>query len=383
MREDSEFVRQHLRHGNEIPFEPPDDIVPPWAKMQSQQFSEENRVKSKNDSITSRRQFVGGVTAGLAAVLAAPALAQQRGIDASSAQSPRQSSLKDPRTQYPRPPFPAQQQEPPGLTGKMNPRPDHGEASYRGSGKLVGRKALITGGDSGIGRAAAIAFAREGADVAINYLPVEEPDAREVVDLIQAEGRKAVAIPGDIRDERFCSRLVADTVRELGGLDILVNNAATQTMQHSIMDLTTEQFDSTFKTNVYAMFWITKAAMPHLKPGAVIINTSSVQAYDPSPGLLDYAQTKACMVSFTKSLAKQIASQGIRVNAVAPGPFWTPLQPSGGAPADAMRTLGEGTPLGRAGQPAELAAVYVLLASPESSYATGQVYGMSGGGGNP
>jgi NAD(P)-dependent dehydrogenase (short-subunit alcohol dehydrogenase family) len=339
-------------------------------------------VKSKDNSNTSRRRFVSGVTAGLAAVLAAPALAQERG-EAGPTQPPRHSSLEDPRTQYPRPPFPPQKQEPPGLASKMSPRPDHGETSYRGSGKLVGRKALITGGDSGIGRAAAIAFAREGADVAINYLPVEEPDAREVVDLIQAEGRKAVAIPGDIRDERFCSRLVADTVRELGGLDILVNNAATQTMQHSIMDLTTEQFDSTFKTNVYAMFWITKAAMPHLKPGAVIINTSSVQAYDPSPGLLDYAQTKACMVSFTKSLAKQIASQGIRVNAVAPGPFWTPLQPSGGAPADAMRMLGENTPLGRAGQPAELAAVYVLLASPESSYATGQVYGMSGGGGNP
>jgi NAD(P)-dependent dehydrogenase (short-subunit alcohol dehydrogenase family) len=342
-------------------------------------------VKSKNDLITSRRQFVGGVTASLAAALAAPALAQQRerSVDTGSTQPSRPSSLKDPRTQYPHPPFPPQKQEPPGLASKMNPRPDHGETSYRGSGKLVGRKALVTGGDSGIGRAAAIAFAREGADVAINYLPVEEPDAREVVDLIRAEGRKAVAIPGDIRDERFCSRLVADAVGELGGLDILVNNAATQTMQDSILDITAEQFDSTFKTNVYAMFWITKAALPHLKPGATIINTSSVQAYDPSPGLLDYAQTKACNVSFTKALAKQVASKGIRVNAVAPGPFWTPLQPSGGAPPDAMRNLGEDTPLGRVGQPVELAAVYVLLASPESSYATGQVYGMSGGGGNP
>jgi len=212
----------------------------------------------------------------------------------------------------------------------MNPRPDHGETSYRGSGRLVGRKACVTGGDSGIGRAVAIAFAREGADVAINYLPVEERDAREVVEFIRAEGRKAVAIPGDIRNEDFCYKLISDTVHELGGLDILVNNAATQAMRYSITDLTTEQFDSTFKTNVYAMFWITKAAMPHLSPGATIINTSSVQAYDPSPMLLDYAQTKACIVAFTKSLAKQVAKAGIRVNAVAPGPFWTPLQTIGG-----------------------------------------------------
>jgi hypothetical protein len=265
----------------------------------------------------------------------------------------------------------------------MDPRPDHGEKSYRGSGRLVGRKALLTGGDSGIGRAAAIAFAREGADVAINYLPVEESDAREVVELIRAEGRKAVAIPGDIRDESFCRRLVADAIRELGGLDILVNNAATQTVQRSIVDITTQQFDSTFKTNVYAMFWITKAAMPHLEPGAAIINTSSVQAYDPSATLLDYAQTKASIVAFTKSLAKQVAAQGIRVNAVAPGPFWTPLQPSGGEAPDKLRMLGSDSSLGRAGQPAEIAPLYVLLASQESSYATGQVYGASGGGGQP
>jgi NAD(P)-dependent dehydrogenase (short-subunit alcohol dehydrogenase family) len=265
----------------------------------------------------------------------------------------------------------------------MDPRPDHGETSYRGSGKLVGRKALVTGGDSGIGRAAAIAFAREGADVAINYLPVEEPDAREVIELIRADGRKGVAIPGDIRDERFCNRLVAEAIRELGGLDILVNNAAMQTAQHSIMDLTTEQFDSTFKTNVYAMFWITKAAMPHLEPGSAIINTSSVQAYDPSPMLLDYAQTKACMVIFTKSLAKQVARRGIRVNAVAPGPFWTPLQPTGGQPPEEITTFGEHTPMGRPGQPAELGALYVYLASQDASYVTGQVYGASGGEGNP
>ncbi len=300
-----------------------------------------------------------------------------------SSEMPPQPGKQDPTTQYPRPPFPPQRQEPPGLASKMNPRPDHGEKSYRGFGRLVGRKALVTGGDSGIGRAAAIAFAREGADVAINYLPVEESDAREVVDLIQAEGRKAVTIPGDIRDEGFCKKLVADAVRELGGLDILVNNAAMQTSQPSIAELTTEQFDSTFKANVYAMFWITKAALPHLEPGASIINTSSVQAYDPSPHLLDYAQTKACQVIFTKSLAKQLGEKGIRVNAVAPGPYWTPLQPSGGSSPEKVQAFGEDTPLGRPGQPAELGALYVLLASQESSYATGQVYGSSGGEGEP
>jgi NAD(P)-dependent dehydrogenase (short-subunit alcohol dehydrogenase family) len=356
-------------------------------------------MKTEDDAIASRRQFVGGVTAGLAAALTSPAFARQDGGPASTgATAPsggaqrdtgrlpkqsRQSSKQDPTTQYRRPPFPPQRQDPPGLAGKMDPRPDHGETSYRGSGKLVGRKALVTGGDSGIGRAAAIAFAREGADVAINYLPVEEPDAREVIELIRADGRKAVAIPGDIRDERFCNKLVAEATRELGGLDILVNNAATQTAQHSIMELTTEQFDSTFKTNVYAMFWITKAAMPYLEPGSAIINTSSVQAYDPSPMLLDYAQTKACMVIFTKALAKQVASHGIRVNAVAPGPFWTPLQPAGGQPPEEITTFGEHTPMGRPGQPAELGALYVYLASQDASYVTGQVYGASGGEGNP
>jgi NAD(P)-dependent dehydrogenase (short-subunit alcohol dehydrogenase family) len=337
---------------------------------------------SAGDTNTSRRQFVGEMTAGLAVVLVPPALAQQASaVDASGASG---SPVKqDPTRQYPRPPFPPQRQEPPGLAGKMNPRPDHGETSYRGSGKLTGRKALITGGDSGIGRAAAIAFAREGADVAINYLPVEEPDAREVIDLIRAEGRKAVALPGDIRDESFCGKLVSEAVRALKGLDILVNNAARQTAQPSIMDISTDQFDSTFKTNVYAMFWITKAAMAHLQPGATIINTASVQAYDPSPNLLDYAQTKASIVAFTKSLAKQVARQGIRVNAVAPGPFWTPLQPSGGQPPEEIPGFGGGTPLGRPGQPAELGPLYVLLTSQDSSYATGQVLGESGGNGQP
>jgi NAD(P)-dependent dehydrogenase (short-subunit alcohol dehydrogenase family) len=341
-------------------------------------------MKPKDHVMASRREFVRGATVGFAAALAAPALAQQGSASLQSKHGSAQSAKEDPARQYPRPPFPRQEpQRRPGLASKMNPRPDHGEKSYQGSGRLVGRKALLTGGDSGIGRAAAIAFAREGADVAINYLPVEEPDAREVIDLIRAEGRRAVAIPGDIRSEEFCSRLVAQAVRELGGLDILVNNAAMQATQDNIADITTEQFDSTFKTNVYAMFWITKAALPYLEPGAAIINTASVQAYDPSPTLLDYAQTKACIVAFTKSLAKQVAKRGIRVNAVAPGPFWTPLQPSGGAELDHLISFGESTPLGRPGQPAELGPLYVLLASQESSYATGQVYGASGGNGNP
>jgi NAD(P)-dependent dehydrogenase (short-subunit alcohol dehydrogenase family) len=293
--------------------------------------------------------------------------------------SPDQHALQNPRDEYVKPPFRRQQQEWPGLASKMDPRPDHGETSYKGSGRLKGRKALITGGDSGMGRAAAIAFAREGADVAINYLPAEEPDAKEVIQLIKAEGRNAVALPGDIRSEAFCQKLVGDAVAKLGGLDILVNNAARQKSQPSIADITTEQFDDTFKTNVYAMFWITKAAVAHLPAGAAIVNTASVQAYTPSPNLLDYSQTKACIVSFTKSLAKQLAAKGIRVNAVAPGPVWTPLQVCGGQPPEALDKFGANTPLGRAGQPAELGPTYVLLASAESSFTTGEVFGDTGG----
>jgi NAD(P)-dependent dehydrogenase (short-subunit alcohol dehydrogenase family) len=291
--------------------------------------------------------------------------------------------MNNPTLRYPKPPFPRQEQKPPGLASKMKPVQDHGEKSYKGSGRLAGRKAFVTGGDSGIGRAAVIAFAREGADVAINYLPEEESDALEVVELIKAEGRKALALPGDIRDENFCRQLVEKAIAGLGGLDILVNNAAHQQSVESILDLSSEQFDATFKTNIYAMFWITKAAVPHLKPGSAIINTASVQAYDPSPQLLDYAQTKAAIVSFTKSLAQQLAEKGIRVNAVAPGPYWTPLQPSGGQSPDKLTSFGEQTAMKRPGQPAELAGVYVLLASDESSDATGQVYGSTGGGGNP
>jgi hypothetical protein len=297
----------------------------------------------------------------------------------SHAEPPPQSLKRDPLTQYPKPPFPKQQQDPPGLASRMEPPPDHGETTYRGSDRLTGRKALITGGDSGIGRAAAIAFAREGADVAINYLPAEEPDAQEVIALIEAEGRTAAALPGDIREEAFCRKLVADAAEKLGGLDILVNNAGMQRAQKSLEDITTEQFDATFKTNVYAPFWITKAALAHLKPGAAIINTASIQAFEPSDYIMDYAQTKSCNVSFTKTLAKQLAARGIRVNAVAPGPIWTPLQPSGGQNPEKLPEFGKDTPLGRAGQPAELAAVYVFLASQEASYVTGEVYGVTGG----
>jgi NAD(P)-dependent dehydrogenase (short-subunit alcohol dehydrogenase family) len=291
--------------------------------------------------------------------------------------------LVNPVTKYPKPPFASQSQPWPGLASKMDPRPDHGETSYRGSGRLAGRKALITGGDSGMGRAAAIAYAREGADVAINYLPDEEPDAKEVMDLISKAGRKGVALPGDIRDEAFCQKLVADAVAGLGGLDILVCNAARQQTRPSILDITSEDFDATIKTNIYAPFWIAKAALPNLKAGACIIATASVQAYDPSPDLFDYAQTKAANVSFVKSLAKQLGPKGIRVNGVAPGPIWTPLQVSGGATQQKLVNFGGDTPLGRPGQPAELASIYVQLAASDASFANGQIYGSAGGHGQP
>jgi NAD(P)-dependent dehydrogenase (short-subunit alcohol dehydrogenase family) len=234
-----------------------------------------------------------------------------------------------------------------------------------------------------MGRAAAIAFAREGADVAINYLSVEEPDASEVIALIQAEGRIGIGIPGDIRDEAFCKKLVSEAVNGLGGLDIIVNNAARQQTNASILDISTDQFDWTMKTNIYAPFWIIKAALPHLRPGSVIIGTASEQAYDPSADLYDYAQTKAATMNYTKSLAKQLGPRGIRVNAVAPGPIWTPLQVSGGATPEKLKRFGGATPLGRPGQPAELASIYVQLAAADASFATGQVYGAAGGSGQP
>jgi NAD(P)-dependent dehydrogenase (short-subunit alcohol dehydrogenase family) len=291
--------------------------------------------------------------------------------------------MENPVNRYPHPPFKRQSQPWPGLASIMDPKPDHGETSYRGSGRLVGRKALITGGDSGMGRAAAIAYAREGADVAINYYPDEEPDAQEVIKLIKTEGRVALALPGDLREEAFCKKLVADAVQGLGGLDILVSNAGRQQAHDSILDITTEQFDATMKTNIYAPFWIIKAALPHLKPGAVIIGTTSEQAYDPTPDLYDYAQTKAATMNYVKSLAKQLGPKGIRVNGVAPGPIWTPLQVAGGASMGKLEKFGGQSAFGRPGQPAELASIYVQLASDDATFTTGAVYGASGGQGQP
>ena len=326
---------------------------------------------------TTRRQVMTAATLGAAAAaIASPAAAQEQ------AQTPR-GGKQDPRSKYAKPPFKAKSQPWPGLASRMDPRPDHGETSYVGSGRLRGRKALITGGDSGMGRAAAIAYAREGADVAINYLPEEEADAREVVDLIRRAGQKAAPIPGDLRSEAFCRQLVDHAVSALGGLDILVMNAGRQQSIPSILDLTTEEFDRTMKTNLYAPFWIIKAALPHLQPGSVIIGTTSEQAYDPSPDLYAYAQTKAATMNYVKSLAKQLGSRGIRVNGVAPGPIWTPLQISGGAQPGKVVTFGATAPLGRPGQPAELAGIYVRLAEDDGSYTTGNIYGAGGGQGQP
>ncbi|MBC9178249.1 SDR family oxidoreductase [Pseudoroseomonas ludipueritiae] len=328
------------------------------------------------DPSTSRRDMVRGMAAGgIASAMAAPAMAQT----APAAAPP----LANPQDRYPKPPFQVQSQPWPGLQSKMTPVPDCGEASYKGSGRLAGRKALITGGDSGIGRAAAIAYAREGADVAINYYPSEEPDAREVAELIRQAGRKAVLIPGDIRDENFCDSMVQQAVRDLGGLDILVSNAAYQHAQTSIMDISTEQLDQTMKTNVYAMFWIVKAALPQLPPGSAIICTSSINAQTPGPQILDYACTKGAIMIFVRGLAKQVIDKGIRVNGVAPGPFWTPLQVSGGQTEEGLKTFGSATPMKRPGQPVELASVYVELAAASSSYTTGQIYGETGGVGWP
>jgi NAD(P)-dependent dehydrogenase (short-subunit alcohol dehydrogenase family) len=290
-----------------------------------------------------------------------------------------QFTMQDPTKQYPQPPFERQPQSPPGLAKQMNPQPDHGENSYKGFGRLAGRRALITGADSGIGRAVAIAFAREGADIALNYLPSEEADGREVIQMVEAAGRKAIALPGDIGDEAFCTQLVDQSIGQLGGLDILVNVAGKQTYVDDIAELSTEQLEATFRTNVFAMFWLCKAALPHLPPGATIINTTSIQSYQPSPGLLDYASTKAAITAFTHALAKQVVGKGVRVNAVAPGPVWTPLQPSGGQPQEKVEKFGSEVPMKRPGQPAELAPVYVLLASQESSFVTGEVYGVTGG----
>ncbi|MCW2802828.1 MAG: Dehydrogenase [Propionibacteriaceae bacterium] len=290
-----------------------------------------------------------------------------------------QYTMSDPTKLYSEIDTTAQSQEGSGLDANLIEKADLGESSYRGTGRLQGRKALITGADSGIGAATAIAFAREGADVALSYLPEEEEDAKRIVSLIEEAGQKAVPLPGNLTDPAYCRQLVSDAVDGLGGLDILVNNAAKQQHVEDLADLSDEQFDETFKTNVYAMFWITKAALPHLKPGSTIINTSSIQAYQPSENLLDYATTKASINTFSKGLAQQLAPKGIRVNVVAPGPVWTPLQTAGGQPSEELPEFGDSTPLGRPGQPAELAPAFVFLASPESSYVVGATIHVNGG----
>lgn len=287
--------------------------------------------------------------------------------------------IYNPLTKYHHDKFPKQKQVAPALQSEMTPIPDCGEKSYQGHNRLEGRKILVTGGDSGIGRAAAIAYAKEGADVAINYLPVEQKDAEEVAKVIEAAGRKVVLIPGDLSDEAFCKKLVDEAHNKLGGLDNLTLVAGKQTAVENIMDLTTEQIKKTFEVNVFSLFWVTKAALGYLKPGSTIITTSSVQAYQPSGNLLDYASTKTAIISFTRGLSKQLAPKGIRVNCVAPGPVWTPLQICGGQPSDVIPEFGKQTPLQRAGQPVELAGVYVHLASEESSYTTGETYGVTGG----
>jgi NAD(P)-dependent dehydrogenase (short-subunit alcohol dehydrogenase family) len=334
----------------------------------------------ESNKTLSRRQAVGLVGMSMASAAAGTAIAQQSGTSGNLSAAPTKD---DPRSKYPRPPFEEQTQPWPGLAGKMNPKPDHGERSYRGSGRLAGRRALITGADSGMGRAAAIAYAREGADVAINYLPEEESDAREVIQLIKDAGRRGFAIPGDLRDRAFCQRLVMEAVQKLGGLDIVVSNAGRQQARASILDISDEDFDATMKTNIYAPFYIIKAALPHLNEGSCIIGTTSEQAYDPSADLYDYAQTKAATMNYVKSLAKQLGPKGIRVNGVAPGPVWTPLQISGGATVAKYTRFGNATAFGRPGQPAELASIYVQLAASDASFTTGNIYGAGGGQGQP
>ena len=289
----------------------------------------------------------------------------------------RNEHMVDPRHAEPKPPYPGQVQEFPGIEAEMKPRPDFGESSYKGSGKLAGRKALITGGDSGIGRAVALAYAREGADVLISYFN-EEQDAQETAKWVEDAGRRAVLVSGDIQDEKHCRMMVERAVKEFGQLDILINNAAFQLSYKNIMEMPSDEFDRAFRTNVYAMFYLCKAAIPKMKPGASIINTTSVEAYNPLPILLPYATTKGAIATFTKALSQEAINYGIRVNAVAPGPVWTPLIPYS-MPQGAVKTFGDTTPIKRCAQPAELAPVYVFLASQEASYVTGMIYGVTGG----
>ena len=288
-----------------------------------------------------------------------------------------ENNMQNPVEKYEQPPFDQEKIDTPGTEHEMTPKADHGETSYKGSGKLAGKKAIITGGDSGIGRAVAIAFAREGADVLIAYLN-EDQDAQETAKYIEEAGRKAVLVPGDIREQEHCKQIVERAVQELGGLDILVNNAAYQMSHESIQDISTEELDRTFRTNIYAMFYLCQAAEPHLKPGSTIVNTTSVNAYKPSHNLLAYAATKGAIQNFTAGLGQLWAEKGIRVNCVAPGPIWTPLIPST-MPEEKVKTFGQDVPLKRAGQPAELAAAYVLLASEGSSYMTSSTIQVTGG----
>ena len=283
----------------------------------------------------------------------------------------------DPREKGPKPPHTTTHQEYPGTEAEMDPRPDYGERSYKGTGKLAGKAAVITGGDSGIGRAVALAFAREGADVLISYLS-EESDAKETARVVEASGRRCVAIPGDIQDEAHCRAIIDRAVEEFGKVDILVNNAAFQMTRESIEEISTDEFDRTLKTNLYAMFWLTKAAVPHMPAGGAVINTSSIQADSPSPQLLPYAMTKAAIQNFTGGLAQMLGKRGIRANCVAPGPIWTPLIPAT-MPPEKVKNFGKDVALGRAGQPVELAPVYVLLASDDSSYMAGATVAVTGG----
>lgn len=287
------------------------------------------------------------------------------------------ANMQDPKDQYAKPPFPEQKQEVPGTEEEMTPDADHGEKTYKGSGKLEGRKAIITGGDSGIGRAVAIAFAREGADVLISYLS-EDEDAKETARYVEEAGRKAVLVAGDISEEEHCKKIIQKAVDEFGQIDVLVNNAAFQMSRESLQDVPSEEWDYTFRTNIYAMFYLCKAAEPHMKPGSTIVNTTSVNAYKPRPTLLAYAATKGAIQNFTAGLGQLLAEKGIRVNCVAPGPVWTPLIPST-MPAEQVKTFGKDTPLKRPGQPAELAPIYVLLASQDSSYMTGSTVQVTGG----
>lgn len=291
-----------------------------------------------------------------------------------------QYTMQDPRFQYSPPHAKLDPSQPePALDAKLQPQADHGEKTYRGSQRLMGRKALITGADSGIGRAVALAFAREGADVVINYLESEEVDAAETLKLVESAGRKGICIPGDISNEKFCNQLVEQAVSELGSIDILVNNAAKQQFVDKLEDIASEEFQKMYAVNVFAMFWITKAAVPHMPPGASIINTTSIQSYQPSPTLLSYSSTKGAITSFTKSLAKMVIKKGIRVNAVAPGPIWTPIQVAEGQSEEKLEHFGEQSIFGRPGQPAEVAPAFVFLASQESSYITAEVIGVTGG----